>query len=201
MPDQAAIESELRQRSGDTCELCGANSATSVYPVPPLEPGQSTASNSLLTCQACLPQIEGGVLDPKHWYGLKDSIWSEIPAVQVVGYRLLTRLSAESWAQDLLSQVYLDDATLEWANADSNTATADDGEDGDDPVTVDSNGLPLLDGDSVSLIRNLDVKGANFTAKRGTVVKGISLTDNPEHVEGRVNRMTIVLKTCFLKKI
>lgn len=38
-------------------------------------------------------------------------------------------------------------------------------------------------------------------AKRGTLVKGIRLTDDPEHVEGRVNKVAIVLKTRFLKKV
>ena len=68
------------------------------------------------------------------------------------------------------------------------------------PRTVDSNGAPLADGDSVTLIKDLDVKGTSFVAKRGTLVKGVRLTDNPEHVEGRVNKVSIVLKTCFLKK-
>ena len=55
-------------------------------------------------------------------------------------------------------------------------------------------------GDGVTLIKDLDVKGAGFTAKRGTLVRPIRLTDNPEHVEGKVNKMAIVLKTQFLKK-
>jgi len=58
----------------------------------------------------------------------------------------------------------------------------------------------LTSGDSVTLIKDLDVKGTSFVAKRGTLVKGIRLTDNPEHVEGRVNKVSIVLKTQFLKK-
>lgn len=68
------------------------------------------------------------------------------------------------------------------------------------PVTRDSNGNALADGDTVTLIKDLDVKGMNFTAKRGTVVKNITLTSNPEHIEGKVNGTTIVLVTRFLKK-
>ena len=45
-----------------------------------------------------------------------------------------------------------------------------------------------------------EVKGAGFTAKRGTAVRNISLTENPEQIEGRVNGVKIVLLTCFLKK-
>ncbi|MEI6806846.1 MAG: alkylphosphonate utilization protein [Myxococcaceae bacterium] len=64
----------------------------------------------------------------------------------------------------------------------------------------DCNGVSLLDGDSVTLIKDLDVKGANFVAKRGLLVKKISLTDDPQLIECRVNGTAIFLKTCFLKK-
>ena len=66
--------------------------------------------------------------------------------------------------------------------------------------TFDSNGTELFDGDSVTLIKDLDVKGTSFVAKRGTMVKGIRLTGDPENIDGRVNKISIVLKTCFLKK-
>lgn len=64
----------------------------------------------------------------------------------------------------------------------------------------DSNGTPLNEGDSVTLIKDLKVKGSSFTLKRGTLVKNIRLTSNDEEIEGRVDRSEIVLKTCFLKK-
>ena len=66
--------------------------------------------------------------------------------------------------------------------------------------TRDSNGAELHDGDDVTLIKDLKVKGANFTAKQGTLVRGISLTDNPEHIEGKVNGTRIVLVAAYLKK-
>lgn len=66
--------------------------------------------------------------------------------------------------------------------------------------TLDSNGTPLTEGDAVTPIKDLDVKGAGFTAKRGTLVKNIHLTDDPGLVEGRVNGMVIVLETGFLKR-
>ena len=66
---------------------------------------------------------------------------------------------------------------------------------------VDSNGAVLEAGDTVTLIKDLNVKGANFTAKRGTAVRGISLVaDNPEHIEGKVNGQQIVILTKFVKK-
>jgi len=64
----------------------------------------------------------------------------------------------------------------------------------------DSNGNTLNDGDSVTVIKDLKVKGTSSTLKRGTLVKGIKLTDNEEEVECRVNKVQLVLKTCFLKK-
>ncbi len=64
----------------------------------------------------------------------------------------------------------------------------------------DSNGTLLKDGDSVTLIKDLKVKGTSSTLKRGTLVKNIKLTDSAEEVDCRVDKVQIVLKTCFLKK-
>lgn len=64
----------------------------------------------------------------------------------------------------------------------------------------DSNGTLLQDGDSVTLIKDLKVKGSSIVMKRGTVVKNIRLTDDEEEVECRIGKSTIVLKACFLKK-
>ena len=67
-------------------------------------------------------------------------------------------------------------------------------------IAKDSNGTPLNNGDDVTLIKDLKVKGSSVTLKRGTKVRGIKLTDNPEEVDCRVEGMAIVLKACFLKK-
>ncbi len=65
----------------------------------------------------------------------------------------------------------------------------------------DSNGNPLADGDSVVLIKDLKVKGANVTLKRGTVIKNIHLTADAEEIEGRTDKVKgLVLKTAFVKK-
>jgi len=64
----------------------------------------------------------------------------------------------------------------------------------------DSNGNELADGDTVQVIKDLKVKGSSQTLKRGTVFKGIRLTDDEEAVECGQGRNTLVLKTCFLKK-
>ena len=170
----------------ENCDLCGADDALDALIVPPRDA-------AIVACGICRGQIAGAdELDAKHWFCLQDAAWSENPAVQVVSYRLLGRLDA-AWATDLLETLYLDEDTLAWAQV------VDDAE--VEVKTVDSNGVELFDGDSVTLIKDLDVKGANFTAKRGTLVRNIRVGSDPELVEGRVNKTSIYLKTCFLKKV
>lgn len=67
-------------------------------------------------------------------------------------------------------------------------------------VPRDSNGAELVDGDSVTVIKDLKVKGSSMVIKRGTKVKSIRLTEDPEHVDCKIDGSSIVLKTCFLKK-
>ena len=69
-----------------------------------------------------------------------------------------------------------------------------------DDVARDSNGAELFDGDAVTVIKDLKVKGSSMVIKRGTKVKSIRLTDNPEEVDCKIDGSSIVLKTCFLKK-
>ncbi len=109
---------------------------------------------------------------------------------------MLHRLKGEGWPSDLLDMMYLDDETLAWAKADGDGVEVDE-----DSLHKDSNGVVLQAGDTVVLIKDLDVKGANFTAKRGTAVRNITLVhDNPEHIEGRVSGQRIVILTKFVKK-
>lgn len=67
-------------------------------------------------------------------------------------------------------------------------------------VARDSNGAELIDGDAVTVIKDLKVKGSSMVIKRGTKVKSIRLTENPEEVDCKIDGSSIVLKTCFLKK-
>ena len=69
-----------------------------------------------------------------------------------------------------------------------------------DETPRDSNGAELLDGDSVTVIKDLKVRGSSMVIKRGTKVKSIRLTNNPEEVDCKIDGSSIVLKTCFLKK-
>lgn len=71
---------------------------------------------------------------------------------------------------------------------------------GEESSAKDSNGTLLADGDSVTVIKDLKVKGSSMVIKRGTKVKSIRLTENPNEVDCRIEGSSIVLKTCFLKK-
>lgn len=121
-------------------------------------------------------------------------MWSSTPAVQVMSYRLLNALGA----QDLLDMMYLEEDVKTWADAGmlkvaSNASEAS-------VVHRDSNGTILNQGDTVTLIKDLDVKGAGFTAKRGTIVKNIHLTDDAKFIEGKINGTQIVLVAEYMKK-
>lgn len=187
------IESILQQRSGNRCELCSSEQDLSVYPV---LPNDGTAEQAVYVCSTCREQLDNpDAVDANHWRCLNDSMWSQVPVVQVIAWRMLNRLRAEGWPQDLLDMMYLEEDTLAWAQQD--VSTADD----DMVVHKDCHGAILAAGDTVTLIKDLDVKGANFTAKRGTPVRGISLVaDNAEHIEGRVNGQRIVILTQYVKK-
>lgn len=180
---------------GTNCDLCSSKNNLSAYTV---LPKVEILNNLITVCETCKSQINNpSTVDANHWRALHESIWSEVPAVQVVVWRQLNQLSSEGWAQDLLDQLYLSDDILEWAKAMLKKAESNDNL----KPTKDSNGIILFEGDSVTLIKDLDVKGANFTAKRGTLVRNITLTNNPEHIEGKVNGTHIVLVSAYLKKV
>jgi protein PhnA len=67
-------------------------------------------------------------------------------------------------------------------------------------IVRDSNGAVLKDGDSVTVIKDLKVRGSSSVIKRGTMVKNIRLTDDEDEVEGKVEKSMMVLRTEFLKK-
>ncbi|MGD9929842.1 MAG: PhnA domain-containing protein [Mangrovibacterium sp.] len=188
-----SIEKALLARSGSTCELCGATDGLTVYALPPVT--ENNSDKCVLLCATCLDQVTNpDKIDPNHFRCLNDSMWSTVPAVQVLAWRLLNRMRAEGWPQDLLDMLYLDDETLAWAKA--------DGAGQDDAIKhLDSNGAQLQAGDTVVLTKDLNVKGGGFTAKRGTAVRNITLVhDNPEQIEGKVNGQQIVILTQYVKK-
>ncbi|MFT5718218.1 MAG: protein PhnA [Oleiphilaceae bacterium] len=189
-----ANEKALLERCGGKCELCSSERELSIFDLPQ-SAGQGNCE--IMLCDVCQQQYVAysEELDANHLRCLNDSMWSPVPAVQVLAWRLLKRLEAQSWAHDLLEMLYLDETLLAWAEA---GAQEDSGR--NSTPTKDSNGVTLLAGDTVTIIKDLKVKGSSIVAKQGTAVRGISLTDNPEHIEGRVNGTRIVILTCFVKK-
>lgn len=190
-----SIETDLQERSDNKCELCASIDGLSVFDVS--HSPESSVNGSAYLCPVCQDQIVNPAsVEAAHWQCLSDSMWSEEPAVKVLAWRLLRVMRQESWAQDLLDMMYLDEDDMAWAEA-GEVAADEVG----DTKHVDSNGAVLAAGDTVVLIKDLTVKGAGFTAKRGTAVRGISLvSDNAEHIEGRVSGQQIVILTKFVKK-
>ncbi|MEY3738243.1 MAG: hypothetical protein RL544_1021 [Bacteroidota bacterium] len=184
-------EKDLIARSGNTCELCKSTANLSVYEVP------TNNEEGILICAKCTTQInKKEELDSAHWACLNEAMWSEVPAVQVVSWRLLNRLKDQSWAADALDMMYFDDDTMAWAKS-----TGDHENDGSVDLHKDSNGMILQDGDTVVLTKSLDVKGSTLNAKLGTVVKNIRLVaDNTEQIEGKIEGQTIVILTKYLRK-
>ncbi len=166
------------------CALCGSTPASD-FTVGP-------RTDEIALCETCLDGAVSGPTDAPHWQCLNDAIWSEDDATKVTAWRLLKRLGT-AWANDLLDIAYLEPEVQAWAEA----GLASEPE----IIHRDSNGAQLAQGDTVVLIKDLPVKGAGFTAKRGTAVRGIALVpDNAAHIEGRVEGQRIVILTEFVKK-
>lgn len=187
-----SIEQAVLERSGNICELCNSADNLSAFEV---VPSDNSSDQFICACKACQDDMAESALTANRWHCLNDSMWSQVPAVQVVAYRLLTKLAGQSevWAQDQLETMYLEEDTLAWATSAFANAIEDD-------VSVDCNGVALQGGDTVVLVKDLQVKGGGFTAKQGTVVKKISLTNNPEHIEGKINGQRIVIITAYTRK-
>jgi protein PhnA len=188
-------EELLLKRSEGKCELCGSEEALKMYEVAP-QTG-SPEDSTIMICEKCRKQIEKKEeLDAGHWACLTTSMWSEVPGVQIVSWRMLQRLKSESWAADALDMMYLDDDMLAWARASGD-------HEGDASVDLhrDANGAVLEAGDTVVLTKSLDVKGSTLNAKMGTVVKNIRLVEgNTEQIEGKIEGQVIVILTKYVRK-
>jgi len=115
----------------------------------------------------------------------------------VMAWRMLNRLKAEGWPQDLLDMMYMEDDLKAWATAGETKTTAPD-----QVIHKDSNGVTIEAGDNVVLIKDLNVKGSSIVAKRGVVVRRVALDyDNAEHIEGKVDGQDIVILTKYVKKM
>lgn len=168
---------ELMDRAGGVCEFCGGADGLVSVDVPPEE--------QVLLCDVC----RSGDAPAAHWRCLEGAMWSQAEAVQIAVWRKLGEID-EMWATDARESMMMEPDVMARA---LNVAVAVE--------HFDSNGMRLEHGDTVVLIKDLVVKGAGFTAKRGTAVRGISLVpDNAAHIEGRVEGQRTVILTEFVKR-
>ncbi len=192
-----SLAKKLQVRSNGTCELCEAAQANNMYNVPH---GSSVEiDTNVHVCDKCLAQINiTEELDSAYWAAfLPNTMWSTVPAVQVLAWRMLNRFRAETWAHDALEMLYLDEDNLAWAEASGEHLT-----DIEDSLHRDCNGTLLIGGDSVSLIKDLDVKGSSMNAKMGTAVRNIRLDMNDSTlIEGKIDGQSIMILTQFVRKI
>jgi len=189
-----ALNTQLQNRSNQVCEICSdKDDNLQAYAVPPKN--DDSNDNVVVLCNKCLRQIEeSDFTDTNHWRCLTGSIWSEVPAVQALSYKLLSKMKSEDWAAETLDSVFLDESVTEWANAEDELEAAK-------VVHKDSFGVILELGDNVILTQNLNVKGANFIAPKGTMVRKIRLVpDNAEQIEGKIEGETIVILTKYVRK-
>ena len=189
------LEALLQQRSENNCELCKSSDGVKLYEVLPQK--STSEENCIMVCATCLAQIEKKAEpNSSHWQCLTESMWSEVPGIQVVAWRMLNRFRSESWATDSLDMLYLDDEKLAWAKA-----TGDHDNDSAVELHKDCNGVQLQTGDTVVLTKSLDVKGSSLNAKMGTVVKNIRIVEeNTEQIEGKIEGQVIVILTKYVRK-
>lgn len=186
-----STEATLLERCGSKCELCGSESSLSPFVVTPHT--QVTVDHAVMVCETCKGQIEDtDTMDANHWRCLNDSMWSQEPAVQVIVWRQLKRLSEhESWAHDLLDMMYMEEEVMNWAII---------GMDDDAEKPRDVNGVELKKGDDVTIIKDLPIKGSSQVIKQGTVVRGISLADDPKLVSGKANGQSMYIIAEYCRK-
>ncbi len=170
---------ELITRSGGVCEFCGSAEGLGAL--------ELTPEDKVLLCATCLGTSDAPI---GHWHCLEGAAWSDVPSVQIAVWEKLGKLD-EAWATDTRDMMVVDtDAMARLMDATN-----------PEVIHKDSNGMVLAHGDTVVLVKDLPVKGAGFTAKRGTAVRNISLVpENAGHIEGRVEGQRIVILTEFVKR-
>jgi len=169
---------ELMDRAGGVCEFCGAADGLVSVDVPP--------EDQVLLCPSCRGE---GDVPVAHWRCLEGAMWSQVPSVQIAVWRKLGEID-DMWATDARDSMVMEPEVMTRAQ---NML----------PVVehFDSNGMRLEHGDTVVLVKDLVVKGAGFTAKRGTAVRNISLVpENAAHIEGKVEGQRIVILTEFVRR-
>ena len=107
---------DLARRCKSHCELCDNHGVKLfIHEVPPV-PKQPELEHCLFICETCQSQInKPKTLDANYWHCLHTSIWSEVPAVQIMAVLVAKTLAPKAdFAAELLDQIYLDENQQEW---------------------------------------------------------------------------------------
>ncbi|HTE27884.1 PhnA domain-containing protein [Flavitalea sp.] len=183
-----SITVKLNERSNGLCELCTTETAEMAYAVSPKN--NDAIENEVALCNTCVEALASKEA-AAHWQVLGGSIWNVEPSVQALSYRILKQYDDQEWANEILTSVELDEKVINWAMNAFHVSE----------VHKDSNGAELSNGDTIVLTQGLNVKGANFMAPKGTIVRKIRLVpDNTDQIEGKINEQTIVILTKFVRK-
>jgi uncharacterized Zn ribbon protein len=157
----------------------------------PFVPKNDDSENQVVICKICSDALAESDQGP-HWRCTEGSIWSPVPAVQALSYRLLYANKESDWASNTLSSVDIDEAVVQWALSVYEVVE----------VHQDAFGNILATGDTVVLTQGLNVKGTSFSASKGTVVRKIRVVpENTTQIEGKINDQTIVILTKYVKKV
>ena len=116
-----ALGRELNRRARSTCELCGDRTSLSVREVPPA-PEEPSPERALLVCNRCSTLVAGGDLrriPTDELRFLAETVWAELPAVQVVSVRAARKLAEAgvAWAQEAADGLWLDEEIEAWVGA------------------------------------------------------------------------------------
>ena len=110
---------DLARRAKSRCELTGAAGVSlRPYEVPPVGEDPDM-DRTLLISEACHEVLEKpDQLKGREWQCLAEVVWSEMPAVQVVAWRMLNYLAKrEDWAREVIEEVFLDEEVEAWAKS------------------------------------------------------------------------------------
>ncbi len=110
---------DLARRAKSKCELTGAAGVSlRPYEVPPVG-DEPDLERTLLVSEACHEVLERPQrLAGREWQCLAEVVWSEMPAVQVVAWRMLNELAKrEDWAREVIEEVFLDEEVETWAKS------------------------------------------------------------------------------------
>jgi len=184
-----ALNNKLSERAQGMCELCTSETAVHEYTVSPKS--DDNIEHQVALCDKCLQELEKQNGDGTYWRFLEGTIWNPEPPIQALSYRILHTYKDQDWAADIINSIEVDENIVQWALSAFEV----------EEVHRDSFGNKLENGDTVVLTQALDVKGTNFSAPKGTVVKRIRLVaDNVEQIEGKINDLSIVILTKYVKK-